>query len=55
MASCLMDSATQRKCFWLLFTILSLGSFFLPFTWGVVETLGSLLVSWAVIYRSGLF
>jgi hypothetical protein len=48
------DSGTQRKCFWLLLTILSLGAIFLPFGWGVVETLASVVVSWWVVYRSGI-
>ncbi len=45
---------TQRKCFWLLLTILSLGAIFLPFGWGVVETLASVIISWWVVYRSGI-
>jgi uncharacterized membrane protein len=49
------DSSTQRKCFWLLLTILSLGAIFLPLGWGVVETLVSMSISWWVIYRSGIF
>ena len=49
----LLDS--QKKSFWLLFTILSLGAFFLPFWWGVAETFAAVFVSWWVIYRSGIF
>ena len=48
------DSGVQRKCFWLLLTLLSLGAFFLPLRWGVVETLVSAVVSWWVVYRSGI-
>jgi len=48
------DSGVQRKCFWLLLTLLSLGAFFLPLGWGVVETLVSAVVSWWVVYRSGI-
>jgi hypothetical protein len=46
---------TQRKSFWLLFTLLSFGAFFLPLWWGVAETFASLVLSWWVIYRSGIF
>jgi hypothetical protein len=46
---------TQTKSFWLLFTILSLGAFWLPLGWGVVETIVSLVVSWWIIYRTDLF
>ena len=45
----------QKKSFWLLFTLLSLGAFFLPLAWGVAETFAALFVSWWVIYRSGIF
>jgi len=38
-------SGGQRKCFWLLLMLLSLGAFFLPFGWGVVETLAAAVVS----------
>ena len=52
-----MDSgtSTQRKCFWLLLALLSLAAIFLPFAWGVVETLASVVISWWVVYRSGIF
>jgi uncharacterized membrane protein len=51
-----MDSnaGVQRKCFWLLLTLLSVGAFFLPLVWGVVETLVSAAVSWWIVYRSGI-
>ncbi len=49
----LLDS--QKKSFWLLFTILSLGAFFLPFWWGVGETFAAVFAIWWIIYRSGLF
>jgi hypothetical protein len=45
----------QKKSFWLLFTLLGLGAFFLPVAWGVAETLAALFVSWWVIYRSGIY
>ncbi len=45
--------STDRKIFWLLFTVLSCGGYFLPFVWGVVEVFLSLIVSWWVVYRSG--
>jgi hypothetical protein len=48
------DAGVQRKCFWLLLTLLSLGAFFLPLGWGVVETLVSAVVSWWIAYRSGI-
>ncbi len=46
---------SQKKSFWLLFTVLSCGAFFMPFWWGVGETFASVFVSWWVIYRSGIF
>jgi len=49
------DASTQRKCFWLLLTLLSLAAIVLPFGWGVAETLLSVVVSWWVVYRSGIF
>jgi hypothetical protein len=50
-----MDSdSTDRKIFWLLFAFLSLFAWFLPFVWGVVETLVALVASWWIVYRSGL-
>jgi hypothetical protein len=45
----------QKKSFWLLFTLLSPGAFFLPLAWGVAETCAALFVSWWVIYRSGIY
>ena len=49
-----MDS-TNRKLFWVLFTVLSFGGWFLPFGWALVEMFLSLLVSWWLVYRSGIF
>jgi hypothetical protein len=49
----IMDS-TNRKIFWILFTILSLGGYFLPFAWAVAEMFVSIFVSWWIVYRSGL-
>ena len=46
---------SQKKSFWLLFTLLGIGAFFLPFWWGVAETFVAVFVSWWVIYCSGLF
>jgi hypothetical protein len=48
-----MDS-TNRKIFWILFTVLSVGGYFLPFGWAVLEMFVSLIVSWWVVYRSDL-
>jgi hypothetical protein len=47
--------STKRKLFWVLFTLLSLLGWFLPFGWAVVETFVSLVVSWWLVYRSGFF
>jgi hypothetical protein len=47
--------STQTKSFWLLFTILSFGAFWLPIGWGIVEPLVALVASWRVIYRTSLF
>jgi hypothetical protein len=46
---------SQRKSFWLLFAVLGLGAYFLPLWWGVAETIAALVVSWWVIYRSGIY
>lgn len=48
-----MDS-TNRKIFWLLFTILSLGGYFLSFGWAIVEMVFALWLSWWIVYRSDL-
>ena len=45
---------TDRKIFWSLFTVLSMLGFFLPFGWGVLEMLVSLVASWWFVYRSGI-
>jgi hypothetical protein len=47
-------NSSDRKLFWLLFTVLSLVGWFLPFGWGVAEAFLSLLVSWWFVYRSGI-
>jgi hypothetical protein len=39
-----MDSK-NRQIFWLLFTVLGLGAWFLPFGWGVAETFVSLFAT----------
>jgi len=49
------ELGSQRKSFWLLFTLLSFGAFFLPLWWGVGETFAALVVSWWIIYRSGIY
>jgi hypothetical protein len=48
------DDSTDRKIFWILFTVLSLGGYFLPFAWAVAEMFLALFVSWWIVYRSGL-
>ena len=52
-----MDPAlsTQTKSFWVLFTILSFGAFWLPMGWAIAETVAALVVSWWIIYRTDLF
>ena len=47
-----MDS-TNRKIFWFIFTILSLGGYFLPLGWAVAEMFFALWLSWWIVYRSG--
>ena len=47
--------STDRKLFWLLVTVLSLGGWFLPFGWAVAETFLSVFVSWWLVYRSDIF
>jgi hypothetical protein len=46
--------STNRKIFWILFTILSLFGYFLPFAWAVAEMFLALAVSWWIVYRSDL-
>ncbi len=48
-----MDS-TNRKIFWVLFTVLSLVGYFLPFGWAIAEMFFALWLSWWIVYRSGL-
>jgi hypothetical protein len=45
----------ERKMFWILFTLLSLLGYFLPFGWAVAEMFVALFASWWIVYRSGLF
>jgi len=40
--------------FWIIFTILSLFGYFLPFGWAVVEMFVAIFASWWIVYRSGL-
>jgi len=47
--------STNRKLFWLLYSVLSFVGWFLPFGWGAVEMCLPLLVSWWLVYRSGIF
>jgi len=49
------SDSTNRRLFWILFTVLSFGGWFLPFGWGVAEMFLSLFVSWWLVYRSGIF
>jgi hypothetical protein len=46
--------STNRKLFWMLFRDLSFVGWFLPFGWGAVEMCLPLLVSWWLVYRSGI-
>jgi len=48
------EDSTNRKVFWLLWTILSLAGYFLPFGWAIVEMFVALWLSWWIVYRSGL-
>lgn len=46
----------EKKWFWLIFTILSLiADFALPLVWGLIMTLPILMLSWWLVYKSGLF
>jgi hypothetical protein len=47
-----MDSV-QRKIFWILWFVLSLFGYLLPFGWAVVESFVALFASWWIVYRSG--
>jgi hypothetical protein len=47
--------STNRKLFWVLFTVLSVPGWFLPFGWAVVETFVALAASWWFVYRSDFF
>ena len=46
------SDSTKRKLFWLLFFILSVGGYFLPFGWAVLEMFVALGASWWLVYRS---
>jgi hypothetical protein len=46
--------SSKRKIFWLLFTFLSFFAWFLPLTWGVVETFVALFASWWLVYRTDI-
>lgn len=48
------EDSTNRKVFWLLWTILSLAGYFLPFGWAIVEMFVALWLSWWIVYRSGM-
>jgi hypothetical protein len=43
---------SDRKIFWILCTILSLGGYFLPLGWAIAEMFLSIIVSWWIVYRS---
>jgi uncharacterized membrane protein len=45
----------QKKVFWIVFTILSIGTYWLPLMWGLVATLPIALLSWWIAYRSDWF
>jgi len=47
-------ASTNRKLFWVLFTLLSLLGWFLPFGWAIAEMFASLVASWWFVYRSGI-
>jgi hypothetical protein len=46
--------STNRKIFWLLWTVLSLFGYFLPFGWAIAEMFAALFLSWWIVYRSGM-
>ena len=46
--------STKRKFFWLVFTVLSLLGWFLPFYWAILETFVALFASWWIVYRTDL-
>ena len=43
----------ERKMFWIIFTLLSLLGYFLPFGWAIAEMFVALFASWWIVYRSG--
>ena len=54
--SCMIEQAlgtdsTKRKIFWLLFAVLSLGGWFLPWGWSILEMFVALFASWWLVYR----
>jgi len=48
------DDSTNRKIFWMLWTILSLVGYFMPIGWAIAEMFVAMWVSWWIVYRSGL-
>jgi len=49
-----MADSSNRKFFWILWTVLGLPGYFLPFGWAVAEMFAALWLSWWIVYRSGL-
>ena len=45
----------EKKIFWILFTILGLCTYALPFWWAVVATIPCFVISWWVAYKSDWF
>ena len=46
----------ERKMFWLIFAVLSLGAdFVLPLWWGMAATIPIFALSWWIAYRTGWF
>jgi len=48
------DDGINKKLFWIIWTVLSLLGYFLPFGWAVVEMFVALFVSWWFVYKSGI-
>ena len=46
----------EKKWFWLIFMVLSLiADVALPLVWSIIATLPIFILSWWIVYKSGLF
>jgi len=49
-----VDDKFKKKVFWLLWGVVSALAYFMSFGWGAVWTIVSLLLTWWLVYKSGM-